>query len=188
MHFSLNLLSYCSPEFLAWNVTLMHRNSLLTYDPVTLWRISRWCSPLGVIIVKSISSGLMPNTNFMSRQRTPTSMECIEMFKTIVTKHQCGLQRGANVTQAWLKLHYRCFYGAQSEYRGSVVYSGTWTGPTGFIQVSYLTGMVYVPDHPCPSWLYERHRNANWNTTVWLVQCPSDTVAFVLAMLAVGQK
>ncbi len=44
---------------------------------------------------------------------------------------------------------------------------GTGKETMGFIQVSYVTGMVYIPDNPCLSWLYELHWNTNENALVW---------------------
>ncbi len=87
--------------------------------------------------------------------------DCFELFKTNVDKRWCGhsgvqtqQQPDSNGNSVACTEH-------NLGDRGFIVNSGTGTGPTGFIWVSYVTGPVYIPDHPCPSWLYECHRNTN---------------------------
>ncbi len=140
---------------------------------VTLWHFFRWFSAFDINVVKRVSCGLMHKRNFMSCQWTLTIWsvpDCFKLFKTNMSKCWCG-HSGVQTQQ---HPDSNSNSNACTEHNlsdcGSIIISGTGTGPTVFIRVSYVTGPVYIPDHPWPSWLYEYHWNANGNATVSLGQ------------------
>ncbi len=145
----------------AYSLTVSHTINHLYNATVTLWRFSLRFSAFGMNVVKRVSCGLMRKRNLMSHQWTLTIWsvpDCFELFKTNVANAVWSF-RAANPTQPWLERQYRRV--ACTEHNlggcGSIVNSGTGTGPTGFIQVSCVTGTVYIRDHPCPSWVYQSY-------------------------------